>query len=645
MKNDLQIMMKLNHYEWDPKVDLIAEGAFAEVFKARDSNHQDRFVALKIYKEGVAKGTSNDSIDNKYSLEKEFQQVDGLSHTNIISYFGLNYIQSKDALGRSASYPVIIMEYASEGTLLQFLRTNPNEEIIDKIIRDIIEGVSYLHREGTIHRDLKPGNILITKNRHHEPVAKITDFGISEDTIEENLEQSLTEGIGTPHYMAPEQFYRKRFGINGEISPQTDIWAIGIIIYRILAGKRPFGHHTKDYETVRNEIINETPDYSLIPPKYLNLIRSCLEKKAIDRPNSAKDLLKKVGEKFTEEEDRTIVRPPKEEDATIIAPPTTNAEQSKKRKGNNKTRLVILAALVVAVVATGVFLAFDEEEIVATSEFAVIRLNNKFGYIDREGEKVIPAKYDGAWAMSEGLGLVQKDGKWGFIDKNGEVIIPLKYEDAQSFSEGLAAVEIDNKWGYINKEGEINIIPEFDAASSFSQNLAPVKRQGKWGYINKDKEVVIPFNFDAAYPFSEDLAVVRSNNKEGFINKAGSFIIPPKFDYALPYSENLAGVNINNKWGFIDKTGNQVIPPQYDHTWGFSENLAPVLLDQKWGYIDKTGALSIGFKYEEASRFSNGLAGVRLNEKEGYIDKEEKIVIPFSYDYTDTFSKVGELKN
>ncbi len=285
--------MKLNQYEWNPEKDLIAQGAFAEVFKAKDTNSQDRYVALKIYKEAAVKGTSGSTGQEKYTLEKEFQKIDGLSHTNIITYFGINYIKHKDALGRSSSYPVIIMEYASEGTLQDFIKTNPDTKILDKIIQDIIQGVSYLHDEGIIHRDLKPGNILITKNRKGEPVAKITDFGISRDTLtDKTIEESFTEGIGTPHYMAPEQFFKKKFGLKGEISERTDIWALGVVIYRALTNKLPFGHGSKDYELIRDAIIESEVSFKNIPKKYHLFLEACLQKEAVKRPSAVKELLK-----------------------------------------------------------------------------------------------------------------------------------------------------------------------------------------------------------------------------------------------------------------------------------------------------------------------------------------------------------------
>src|SRR5690554_1970572 len=284
--------MRLGNYEWEPEADLIAEGAFAEVFRARDTNTAGRTVALKIYKEAVAKGSSGSSGQKKYTLEQEFHNVDGLSHTNIIAYYGLDYLHGQDAMGRQTSHPVLVMEYAEGGTLTDFLKAHPDDAVRDKLIRDIIQGIGYLHGEGILHRDLKPGNILITKNRRGEPVAKITDFGISRDLLtNKTLEQSYTEGVGTPHYMAPEQFYKKRFGFNGELSERTDIWAIGVIAYRMMTGHLPFGGGAKDYEQVREAILEEQPDLSIIPEPYQELIRHCLVKTAADRWAGTKKML------------------------------------------------------------------------------------------------------------------------------------------------------------------------------------------------------------------------------------------------------------------------------------------------------------------------------------------------------------------
>ncbi|MCX6164326.1 MAG: WG repeat-containing protein [Ignavibacteriae bacterium] len=82
-----------------------------------------------------------------------------------------------------------------------------------------------------------------------------------------------------------------------------------------------------------------------------------------------------------------------------------------------------------------------------------LNANGKLGYVNKKGEKVIPAKYDVAMDFSEGLAKVKIENKYGFVDKEGKEVIPLKYDDAGNFSEGLAKVKLNGKEGYIDKNG------------------------------------------------------------------------------------------------------------------------------------------------------------------------------------------------
>jgi hypothetical protein len=98
--------------------------------------------------------------------------------------------------------------------------------------------------------------------------------------------------------------------------------------------------------------------------------------------------------------------------------------------------------------------------------------NDKYGFKDKQtGKVVVPAKYDDAHDFSEGLAAVKLDGKWGFIDKTGKKIIPLKYDDAEHFSEGLAPVKLDDKWGFIDKTGKEVTSFKYDDAKSFSEDF------------------------------------------------------------------------------------------------------------------------------------------------------------------------------
>jgi len=272
---------------------------------------------------------------------------------------------------------------------------------------------------------------------------------------------------------------------------------------------------------------------------------------------------------------------------------------------------------------------------------AMVKLNGKYGYIDKSGKELIPFKYDLAHYLdlghnfSEGLAAVILNGKYGYIDKSGKEVIPFKYDLGHDFSEGLAEVVLNDKCGYIDKSGKEVSPLKYYVVYNFSEGLAAVILNDKWGYINKSGKEVIPLMYDHGRDFSEGLAAVRLNGKYGYIDKSGKEVIPLKYDDAWSFSEGLAAVRLNGKYGYIDKSGKEVIPLKYDDVGLFSEGLAWVRLSDMHGYINKSGKISISIpvKYDAGYPFTEGLAAVRLNGKYGYIDKSGKEVIPLMYDY------------
>ena len=278
-------------------------------------------------------------------------------------------------------------------------------------------------------------------------------------------------------------------------------------------------------------------------------------------------------------------------------------------------------------------------------EFAKVEEKGKCGFKLRStGEIVIPLKYDYVDHFREGLAPVKLNGKWGRIDKTGKEVIPLKYDDTWPFREGLAYVKLNGKCGYIDKTGK-ELTPlkyGYCPSAIFQEGLGMVTLNGKWGFIDKTGKEVIPLKYDYAYSFSEGLAVVELNGKRGCIDKTDKEITPLKYDEVWSFNEGLALVKLNGKYGYIDKTGKEITPLKYDYVGSFSEGLAYVniggkrygldrLIGGKWGYIDKTGEEVIPLKYDDASSFSGGKAKVMTKnifgiEKEFYIDKNGNIV-------------------
>lgn len=205
--------------------------------------------------------------------------------------------------------------------------------------------------------------------------------------------------------------------------------------------------------------------------------------------------------------------------------------------------------------------------------------SHKYCYIDKTGRVVTPLSslvyyYDFQDGLridfSEGLAAFRIDETFGFIDKNGNMAIPNDYAFVHGFSEGLSAVWNNGKHGYIDKTGReiISFADEWLSLGNFSESRAYIIKGSYVGYIDKKGEVVIPFVYfcenghnDWAHDFSEGLVVVIKGNwetgvKYGFIDEAGKEIVPFVYDGAQDVSEGLAAVCIDHedtgkKWGFI----------------------------------------------------------------------------------------------
>ena len=158
-----------------------------------------------------------------------------------------------------------------------------------------------------------------------------------------------------------------------------------------------------------------------------------------------------------------------------------------------------------------------------------VRLDGKYGFINKDGEEIIPCKYEDADAFSDGLAKVKSAEGWGFVNENGEEIIPCKYEDADAFSGGLARVKSAEGWGFVNEDGEEIIACKYEEACGFSEGLAGVKSADGWGFINENGEEIIPCKYIDADDFFDGLARVHSKEGWGFVNKDGEEIISCKY--------------------------------------------------------------------------------------------------------------------
>lgn len=188
--------------------------------------------------------------DFRRAFRNEVQAVARLNHPGVIrvlDYGEVSSAASAESGGKlSATNPYLVMELAEGGTLEQFDAPLPFE-IVKLLLLAILDALAHAHARDVIHRDLKPGNVLLSSHEEGWTSIKLTDFGIAHAVDAQTrtggtktTQGSVEKAVGTPAYMAPEQFR----GFWRDYGPWTDLYALGCMSYRLAAGEEPFDGET-----------------------------------------------------------------------------------------------------------------------------------------------------------------------------------------------------------------------------------------------------------------------------------------------------------------------------------------------------------------------------------------------------------------
>jgi serine/threonine protein kinase len=221
----------------------IARGGMGIVYRARQLS-LNRVVALMLVLAGLF--ASEEEVER---FHRESEAAANLQHPNIVAIY---------EVGQHDGQPYFSMAYVEGRSLAEIIREHPLPGAqAARYAGAVARAVEYAHQQGTLHRDLKPANILIDRN--HQP--QITDFGLAKRVdVDSDLTQS-GQVLGSPSYMPPEQASAE----HGEVGPASDVYALGAILYELLAGRPPFKAETAT-ETLLQVLSNEP-----ISPRELNL--------------------------------------------------------------------------------------------------------------------------------------------------------------------------------------------------------------------------------------------------------------------------------------------------------------------------------------------------------------------------------------
>jgi serine/threonine protein kinase len=290
--------MKIAKYEIKRR---IGRGSMGVVYEAFDPFVQ-RAVAIKV-------AHSLEGQDPKVTQKvneaffSEVYSAGRMHHPSVVSVY--------DA-GQEDDYNYIVMEFVDGVTLQEYVsggKTLTPNEVVD-VIFQCAKGLDYVHRQGVIHRDLKPGNIMLS----HDGEVKIMDFSIAH--IDIGLEEHDTDLLGSPMYMPPEQLSEEK-----RLVAQSDIYSLGASMYALLARKAPY--KASNLDSLIYQITNIDPDPLLelmpdIPEHIVEIVTRAMQKIIYDRHETAQELaedlsrsfsrLRQVGERIDVQEKWTTLR-------------------------------------------------------------------------------------------------------------------------------------------------------------------------------------------------------------------------------------------------------------------------------------------------------------------------------------------------
>jgi serine/threonine-protein kinase len=218
----------------------LGSGGVGTVYRARDAK-LGRPVAIKVLQEKYGA-----SRELRHRFEREAHALAALSHPHVVTVTDF---------GVSHGMPYLVMELLEGTTLSDRLESGPlgGEEAID-VTRQVLRALTFVHDQGFVHRDMKPGNIFLQSVPGSNAHVKILDFGLAKVLERDQTTTVLTRAgqvFGTPSYMAPEQVGAE------STDARTDLYAVGIILFEMLAGRPPFRGDVT--EVMRQQLVEPLP--------------------------------------------------------------------------------------------------------------------------------------------------------------------------------------------------------------------------------------------------------------------------------------------------------------------------------------------------------------------------------------------------
>ena len=480
-----------NRYTYSPSSDRIGGGGFGTVYKAKD-NILHRTVAIKV---SEVKTTADGK--KTFSLKDEFEALSHVpKHSNIANYEEFYSFEMPNGV-----FDYAIMQYYPDGNLANAISQGLTADQKEDIAVQLLKGIEFLHQHNVVHRDLKPGNILIVRDGSRV-IPLITDFGLSKSAnTGDGSVFSNSFGGGTQRYSSPEQLQGKPLRFN------TDLWSYGSILYELFTGEQLFSAGSgaansaqADLE-IYNKIVNgNVRSFGGLPEKWRRVAERCLVVNPDQRVKGVSELLPWIGtagtapmnnpEPFrgpslTHEEteydgpqrravdySKTGPSPVAHANNATIVDKYPNAKFIRDSKRSFIPKWfwwtlpiqwgVILYSFGVMLAVFWViyhkrrkaikncFIEETNDKFARISDFYKVGLYNK-----RTMRKLLPIEYDGIVKIDDGAYLMEKAGKFGAY--NGKrIFIPVQYDRIELKKDGLYAASRGSSIKYYTIDGPVS---------------------------------------------------------------------------------------------------------------------------------------------------------------------------------------------
>ena len=319
----------------------LGQGGMGMVCLCKDRKDGGREVALKTVPDILR--NDDGAVE---ALRREYSSMLALTHDGIVAVRNLEDDEFRY---------YIVMDYAEGETLEAYLKTyrQTSLEVTLDVVRRLAIALDYAHGKGVVHRDVKPGNVMVQIDGNNVKSVKLLDFGLGLQIRESVSHVSGVMTGGTPAYKSPEQWRPDLY--DGKLTPRTDQYSLAVLAYEMLAGAGNYPFHNFDLATFSNAVLNVSPKRLDNQPNHVNdALQKALAKKPEDRFENCSFFVKAMETKPPVQQPKTVEQPSPLSQPTVSSQPKPQMsveEANPSDKTSNKWIWIVAVVAVLGILA------------------------------------------------------------------------------------------------------------------------------------------------------------------------------------------------------------------------------------------------------------------------------------------------------